>query len=115
MKTNKDILEKANTAIREGDNEGFLSYCTEDTKWIFVGDQILEGKEAVRRYMAETYKEPPIFNMELMIERGEYVVSMGEISLKDAKGEMSNYSACDVWKFRDGKMCELKAFVILDN
>jgi ketosteroid isomerase-like protein len=36
---NKMLLMKANEAVSKGDYEGFLEYCTEDTKWIFVGDQ----------------------------------------------------------------------------
>ena len=42
MKENKEILLKANEAISNGDHEAFLSYCTEDSKWTFVGDQVLE-------------------------------------------------------------------------
>ncbi|WP_221393621.1 hypothetical protein [Dyadobacter sp. NIV53] len=42
---NKAILEKANAAITEGDNEGFFSFCTDDIEWTFVCDQILCGKE----------------------------------------------------------------------
>ena len=44
---NKIILEKANEAVTNGDNEGFLSFCTDDTEWTFVGDKTLCGKEAV--------------------------------------------------------------------
>jgi hypothetical protein len=33
--TNKEILEIANAAITQGDHEGFLSFCTDDTQWIF--------------------------------------------------------------------------------
>lgn len=115
MKNNKAILEKANVAIKEGNNEGFLSYCTEDTEWIFIGDISLKGKEAVRQYMAIAYAEPPKFSIELMIEEDDYVTAMGKICLKDENGETADYLACDVWKFRDGKMAELKAFVIKDN
>ena len=43
---NKAILEKANAAVSSGDNEGFLSFCADDTKWTFVGDQTLQGKQA---------------------------------------------------------------------
>jgi ketosteroid isomerase-like protein len=32
--------------------------------------------------------------------------------MKDEDGKMVDYSYCDVWRFRDGKMAELKAFVI---
>ncbi|MDF2457389.1 MAG: ketosteroid isomerase [Cytophagaceae bacterium] len=109
---NKAILEKANAAITQGDYEGFLSYCTDDTKWTFVGDRILQGKEAVRQYMAEVYVEPPTFNVEHFIAEGEFVSAIGQISLKDKEGNTTDYSYCDVWKFREGKMEELKAFVI---
>ena len=56
---NKLILEQANAAIAAGDFEGFLSFCTEDTTWTFVGDRTLAGKAAVREWMAAAYKEPP--------------------------------------------------------
>lgn len=110
--TNKAILEKANAVIREGNNEGFLSFCTEDTEWTFVGDQTLKGKEAVRQYMAVAYVEPPKFIVETLIAEGDFVTAIGKISMKNEAGRMVDYSYCDVWKFRDGKMAELKAFVI---
>jgi uncharacterized protein (TIGR02246 family) len=109
---NKAILEKANAAVTEGDNEGFLSYCTEDLVWTFVGDKVLQGKEAVRQYMAARYVEPPKFMVENLIAEGEYVSAIGKISMKDKEGVMVHYSYCDVWRFRDSKMAELKAFVI---
>lgn len=50
---NKNVLLKANAFVAEGNNEGFLSLCTEDIKWDFVGDKTLIGKEAVRAYIYE--------------------------------------------------------------
>ena len=67
----------------------------------------LKGKEAVRQYMAEAYKEPPKFSVSNMIAEGDYVTAIGEITIGGV-----DYSYCDVWRFRDGKMTELKAFVI---
>ena len=112
VENNKAILEKANAANAKGDYEGFLSFCTEDTEWTFVGDQILNGKEAVRRYMAETYREPPKFTTVNLIAEGDFVTALGDITLKDKDGKATRYSYCDVWRFRNGKMAELKAFVI---
>lgn len=109
---NKAILEKANAAITQGDHEGFLAFCTDDTEWTFVGDKTLQGKEAVRQYMATAYAEPPKFMVENLIAEGEFVTALGKISMKDESGKMVDYSYCDVWLFRDGKMAELKAFVI---
>ena len=110
--SNKSVLLKANASVTEGDNEGFLLWCTEDIKWEFVGDKTLTGKEAVREYMKSTYLEPPNFNVENLIEGGEFVTAIGEISMKDESGKTIDYAYCDVWRFRDGKMAELKAFVI---
>lgn len=109
---NKEILEKANAAVTAGDNEGFLYFCTDDTKWTFIGDKTLEGKQAVREYMAAEYLEPPKFEVENLIAEGDFVIAIGKISLKDKGGKTVNYSYSDVWRFRDGKMAELKAFVI---
>jgi ketosteroid isomerase-like protein len=109
---NKAILEKANAAITKGDNEGFLSFCADDTEWTFVGDKTLRGKEAVRQYMATAYIEPPKFDVENLIAEEDFVTALGKISMKDEDGKTADYSYCDVWRFRDGKMVELKAFVI---
>ena len=110
--SNKLILESANEAIMRGDHEGFLAFCSDDTVWTFVGEQTLHGKEAVRQYMAKAYIEPPQFMVETLISEREYLTAIGTISLKDEDGNLVDYSYCDVWRIRDGKLAELKAFVI---
>ncbi|MEJ7688028.1 MAG: nuclear transport factor 2 family protein [Variovorax sp.] len=110
--THKAILEKANAAVVEGDFEGFLMFCTEDTEWTFVGDRTITGKEAVRQWMATAYREPPRFELHRMIAEGEFVTALGEIKLKDEEGKATRHAYCDVWRFRGGRMAELHAFVI---
>lgn len=110
---NREILEKANEAFGRADYEEFLSYCTDDTKWTYVGDRTLNGKEEVRQYLATAYEEST-FEIERYIEEGEYLVALGWIKLKDKEGRLARYSVSDVWRFRDGKMAELKAFVMKD-
>jgi uncharacterized protein len=109
---NKAILEAANAAIAQGDYGGFLSFCTDDTKWIFLGDKILNGKEAVRQWMVTEYVEPPLNIVANLIAEGDFVTALGELTVKDEDGKATHYSYCDVWRFRGGKMIELKAFVI---
>ncbi|HYD49074.1 MAG TPA: nuclear transport factor 2 family protein [Terriglobales bacterium] len=111
-KTHKEILVEANAAIARGDFEGFLIHCTEDTVWNFLGDRTLRGKEAVRRWMAETYREPPKFKVHQLIAEGEFLAALGEITLKDESGQAAEFSYCDVWRFENGRLAELKAFVI---
>lgn len=108
----KSILLKGNAAISAGDHEGFLALCTEDTLWEFVGDRTLKGKDAVRAYMAETYLEPPKFNVSELIAEGNFVTAIGEIELKDKDGHWTSYWYCDVWRFEGNQMAELRGFVI---
>lgn len=112
---NKNTLISANAANTKGDYEGFLSFCTEDTTWSFIGERILEGKEAVRQWMKETYQEPPKFSTLQLIAEGDFVTALGKITLKGKDGEPAPFSYCDVWRFRDGKIAELQAFVIADS
>lgn len=110
--SHKEILQKANAAIKKGDYEGFLKFCTEDTEWTFVGDRTLKGKNAVREWMANEYKEPPKFEVHQMIADGDFVAALGAITLKGEVGKDVRHAYCDVWRFRCGKMAGLQAFVV---
>jgi uncharacterized protein (TIGR02246 family) len=109
---NKAILEAANAAVVQGDHEGFLSHCTDDVEWVFVGDKTLKGKAAVRRYMRATYIEPPTFVVAQLIAEGDFVTAIGDIDTKDDAGRTTHSAYCDVWRIRDGKLAELRAFVV---
>ncbi|KFF00025.1 nuclear transport factor 2 family protein [Chryseobacterium luteum] len=109
---NKIILENANKAITKGDHETFLSYLTDDIIWTFVGEQVISGKDQVRRYINDTYRQPPKFDVETLIEEGNYVTAVGRIALMNKNDEWIEYNYCDIWRFEDAKMAELKAFVI---
>ena len=111
MKNTKILLE-ANQLVREGKYEEYLSYLTEDSKWVFVGERTLLGKEAVRQYIKDFYLAPPIFDMERSIEEGDFVTATGSISLKNADGSYSHYSYCDIWRFDNGQLAEVTAYVI---
>lgn len=38
---NTSILVNANEHVRKGEYEAYLSYLTEDTKWVFVGERTI--------------------------------------------------------------------------
>ncbi|HEY0963047.1 MAG TPA: nuclear transport factor 2 family protein [Pseudomonadales bacterium] len=110
--SNKTILERANAAILAEDHEGFLECCTDDTHWIFVGERTLRGKDAVRQWLAETYPTPPRFNVSTYISEGDNLAAIGEITVTDKQGKSTSYSYCDVWRLRNGKLAELRAYVV---
>lgn len=105
-------LHEANEFVKKGDYENFLTYCTETTEWVFIGDQVLSGKQAVREYMKEFYREPPVFTVDTTIEEGNFVTVTGEIRLKGKDGNYTYYDYCDVWRFENDKLAALKAYVI---
>src|SRR5690554_6418780 len=112
MVTNKALLKKANEALQKGDIDTFLSFCTDDTEWMFVGEETLKGKNAVKQYLEDAYTETTEFKIERMIEEGDFVVQVDEISFENKNGEVESYLAYDIWRFENGKMAELKAFVL---
>ncbi|WDF70725.1 nuclear transport factor 2 family protein [Sphingobacterium oryzagri] len=108
----KHTLLQANAAVAQGAIEAFLSYCTADTVWTFVGEQKLVGKDAVRAYMQQAYKVPPQIEVDELIAEGDWLTAIGTIRLTDEDGKMESFAYCDVWRFEDGMMHELNAFVI---
>jgi ketosteroid isomerase-like protein len=109
---NKEILTTANAALHTNNHEGFLEFCTEDTTWNFIGDIILRGKQSVRDWMAATYIEPPVNIVETLIAEGNFVVATGTIAVKDKTGKTINSKYCDVWRFENGKLAEVNAYVV---
>lgn len=62
--------------------------------------------------MKAEYIKPPKFDVGVLIAENDYVTALGRITVTNEKGEDVQYRYCDVWKFRDGKLDELTAFVI---
>ena len=65
--------------------------------------------------MAKVKTEPPKFRVESLVAEGDFVVAIDQINLKNAEGVPVDYSYCDVWLLRDGKLHELKAFVVEES
>ena len=108
---NKAILKKANAAILTGDHEGFLAHCHEDIAWGTVGEESIQGKAAVRQWMRENYVKPPRFEVDEMVAEDDTVVAIGTIDV-EVNGISVKHAYSDVWRFREGTMVALRAFVI---
>lgn len=62
--------------------------------------------------MKEFYWEPPVFTVDTTVEKDNFVIVTGQITLKSKDGADTHYDYCDVWKFENGKMAGVKAYVI---
>jgi ketosteroid isomerase-like protein len=109
---NKEIVEKINAAFAEGSIEGFLSFCSEDVEWTIVGDRTVKGKEAIRQWMASMKMEAPKFTVYSVIADGDLVASDGDMTMKDKDGKVVPYAYCDVYRFRNGRIVQLRSFVV---
>ena len=109
--TNRAIIDKANEAFARTDVEGLLALCREDFTWTMVGSEPAVGKAAVRAWMAKAPPEAPKFTVDTVIVDGDFVTCIGDMTMPE-KGKNVGYAYCDVWRLEDGKIAELKAFVI---
>jgi len=108
----KEIVEKVNAAFAENDLEGFLSFCANDVKWTMVGDKTVDGKDAIRQWMASMEFEPPEFTVIAVIAEGDFVAAHGDMTMKGKDGKAVPYSYCDIYRFRGDKIVELRSFVM---
>ena len=109
--SNKSVIEKVNEAFARNDVDALLSYCADDFRWTMIGDAPIQGKDAIRRFMASAPPEPPKFSVDTVIADGDFVTCIGEMTM-NTDGKVVPYAYCDVWRFAGDRIAELKAFVI---
>jgi uncharacterized protein len=106
------VVEKVNAAFAAGDVEGFLAHCADDVVFTMVGHRRVEGKSAVREWMAHpSSQSPPKFSVQSVIATDDRVVCYGDMTMTEADGTGS-YEYCDVYSFENGKVKELRAYVV---
>lgn len=109
---NKEIVAKADAAFAKGNIEGFLSLCAEDVEWTMVGEKVVKGKEAIRQWLASMKSEPPKLTIGKVIAEEDFATAYGDMTMKDKDGKIIPFSYCDIYRFRDGKIAELRSFVV---
>ena len=109
----KEIVQQINDGFRANDLEKVLSFCTDDLVWTMVGDTTVQGKDAIRKWMASMNPQPPQFTIQSAVAEGEFVITRGDMTMPDKKnGASIPYTFCDIYRFAGDKVAELTAFVI---
>ena len=113
---NREIVEKANALLADGKTEEFLLLCAEDIEWTLLAEtpSTMKGREAIRAFMASSSKEcsePPKFTVDNVIAEGEFVVANGDMAMTSKEGETVPYAYCDIYRFQNGKIAELRTFI----
>ncbi|MFN0277522.1 MAG: nuclear transport factor 2 family protein [Pyrinomonadaceae bacterium] len=110
MSENKEIIEKVNTSFEQKQLETFLDLCTDDVIWQMAGMEDQKGKDSIRKFMASMGEgDPPKINVTAIISDGDRAACYGDMTMKE-KGEENAYDYCDIYKFTDGKIAELRSF-----
>jgi ketosteroid isomerase-like protein len=110
MAANRKIIDRVNDAFSRGDIDAFLDCCTDDVRWFMAGEGVAEGREAVREWLESMDGEPPRFAIEDSIEAGDRVVVWGEMMMDE--DDEHAYAFCDIYRLQDGKVGELRSFVV---
>jgi uncharacterized protein (TIGR02246 family) len=108
----KDIVAKVNAAFAQNDMEAFLAFSADDVEWTMVGDVTKKGKESIRQWMGSMPADAPKFDVKQVIAEGDFVVCYGDMTMQDEQKVETPYSYCDLYRFRDGKIAELRSWVI---
>jgi ketosteroid isomerase-like protein len=78
-----------------------------------VGDTTVQGKDAIRQWMASMGPmEPPQLTVHNVIAEGDFVTAYGDMTMQDKDGKLVPYAYCDIYRFRGDTIVELRAFVI---
>src|SRR5690242_16400361 len=117
---NVETVERAVAALNRRDMEGYLSCCTDDIELHIMAVESIGGeyvgRDAIRRFWTDIADVSPDFSVE--IERAESIADDGVVAFMrvNATGRTSGIAILDdvrtvnVYDFRRGKICRLRAF-----
>ena len=111
--TNKEIVQKLNGFFSESNIEAFLSYCTDNIRWIMAGSPAMVGKDAVRKGMEmEGFEPSPLITVRNIVADGDLVACEGSIQMTKKTGELHHAEYCDFYRFSQGLVNELTSYVV---
>lgn len=65
----------------------------------------------IRGNLRHELSAPPGFKVNHLISERDWLTALGEITSNDDEGNEVTCAYCDVWRFEDDKLAELRAFV----
>ncbi len=113
MSRNKLTIETYLDGFRKNDHEQILSCLTDDIEWTVFGGFRLTGKEAYDAAIeGPGFIPPPQLDVVRMVEEGDVVMAELTGSVKRDTGDTMRMTMAEVFRMRDGKICERRAWVI---
>ena len=109
----KRVVERYIEGFRTGDHEMILGCLTEDVTWEMPPYFRLSGRTAFDGAI-ENDASPGLPEIQLtrLVEEGEIVVAEGAVQAGLAAGGRIDALFCDVFHFRDDKICRLVTYQV---
>ena len=108
---NRETVEKVNEAFAKNRIDDFLELCSDDITWTMVGKPAVTGKPALKEMMSDDTWTPPEFSVSFIIADADRAACEGHMKMakKDGSEEYAGFF-CDLYRFRDGKVCEMRSY-----
>ena len=114
--TQKEIVMRYMDSFRELDHGKILSCLTEDVVWDMPGFFHHEGIAAFDKEIEnDAFTGKPDISVLRMVEEENIVVAEGSVKARLKEGQPFEAKFCDVFHFRDGKICLLTSYVMSIN
>lgn len=110
---NKKIVKQIIEMFNGNNHDLYSAYLSENIKWNIVGMPLICGKsefiKAVKSLELEYFLSSRIKNI---ISEREFVVveSVGSVNTQTNNSDLPAY--CDIYRIKDGKICELTTYII---
>ena len=115
-KSQKAIVEKYMDGFRKTDHQQILDCLTEDVVWEMPGYFRHEGIKAFDGEIENPDADGhPDITIDRMIEEGNIVVAEGSVMAKLRSAPPIHAVFCDVFYFREGKICKLSTYLMMKN
>ena len=113
LSPNKQTVERYLDGFRRSDHEQILSCLTDDIVWTVFGHYRIEGKAAYDANIeAPNADGSPELNVVRMVEEGDTVMAELTGVARFTDGTTLRMSMAEVFRMRDGLICERRAWVI---
>ena len=109
----KRVVERYVEGFRTGDHEAILGCLTDDVSWDMPPHFSLSGKAAFDGAI-ENEGTPGLPDIELirLVEEGDVVIAEGGVRAAMRDGGQIDALFCDVFHFRDDKICRLVTYQV---
>jgi ketosteroid isomerase-like protein len=114
--TNKEIIQKVNEGFAENNTEKIMQYVANDVRWDVMGASTAVGKDAfLKEVNNEHFVGLPSIKIKNEIEQKNWVAVEGEVQCKKKDGGMLDAFFFDIYRLENGKIKEMRSYVIEKN